>query len=147
MQLKLTEDLSEQKDKLRKEKQEEERLQRKREEKERYFEENFKHGSTTVIKRNDEFYFKGDISHCGKDNIFHNAMKIKELMQDNGQTRGHMSYDDPPDFDSKWDWEKEEKDRKKIYEEDLYKFVGDEVVIVDLIYEEPQTQIYCLDEE
>ena len=80
-----------------------------REERERYFEANFKYGSTTVLKHNGEFFFMGDIKHCGADNIFFNARKIKSMMEANGHTMGHMNYNDPPTFSSKWDWKREGK--------------------------------------
>ena len=113
-----------------------------REERKRYFEANFKYGSTTVLKHNNEFFFRGDIRHCGTDNIFFNARKIKSMMQANGHTMGHMSYNNPPTFSSEWAWEGEEKERKQIYQDDLYKFVGDEIVVADLIGAEPIGQIY-----
>ena len=71
---------------------------REREDRKRYFEANFKYGSTTVLKHNGEFFFRGDIRHCGTDNIFFNARKIKSMMQANGQSMGHMNYNDPPTF-------------------------------------------------
>ena len=109
---------------------------------ERYFEANFKYGSTTVLKHNGEFFFRGDISHCGTDNIFFNARKIKSMMEANGHTMGHMNYNDPPTFSSKWDWDRQEKERKEIYKGDLYKFVGDEIVVAELIGAEPIGHIY-----
>ena len=114
----------------------------KRKSRERYFKDNFKYGSTTVLKHNGQFFFWGDISHCGKDNIFQNARKIKSLMEKNGMTRGHMNYDDPPTFYSGSAWEKEKHERKTIYKDDLYKFVGDEIVLADLIESEPIRHIY-----
>jgi len=113
-----------------------------REDPKRYFEANFKYGSTTVLKRNGEFFFRGDIRHCGTDNIFFNARKIKSMMEANGQTMGHMNYNDPPTFSSKWDWEREERERKLICQDDLYKFVGDEIVVADLIGAERIGHIY-----
>ena len=113
-----------------------------REERRRYFEANFKYGATTVLKHNGELFFRGDIRHCGRDNIFFNARKIKSMMQANGQTMGHMNYNDPPTFSSKWDWEREEKERKTMYQDDLYKFVGDQIVVADLIGAEPIGHIY-----
>jgi len=41
-----------------------------REDRKRYFEANFKCGSTTVLKHNGQFFFRGDISHCGSEDIF-----------------------------------------------------------------------------
>jgi|MudIll2142460700_1097286.scaffolds.fasta_scaffold308577_2 hypothetical protein len=117
-------------------------LLRDREDRKRYFAANFKLGSTTVLKHNGEFFFRGDIRHCGTDNIFFNARKIKSMMQANGQTMGHMNYNDPPTFSSKWDWEREEKERKTMYQDDLYKFVGDQIVVADLIGAEPIGHIY-----
>jgi hypothetical protein len=113
-----------------------------REDRKRYFEANFKYGSTTVLKHNGAFFFRGDIRHCGCESIFFNARKIKSMMQANGQTLGHMNYNDPPIFSSKWDWEREEKERKQICQDDLYKFVGDEIVAADLIGAEPIAHIY-----
>ncbi len=113
-----------------------------REDRKRYFEANFKYGSTTVLRHNGEFFFQGDIKHCGTDNIFFNARKIKSMIEANGQTMGHMNYNDPPTFSSDWDWEREEKERKEIYRDDLYKFVGDEIVVAELIGTEPIGQIY-----
>jgi hypothetical protein len=108
----------------------------------RYFEANFKYGSTTVPKHNGEFFFRGDIKHCGPNNIFFNARKIKSMMDATGQTMGHMNYNDPPTFSSEYDWEREERDRKEICRDDLYKFVGDEIVVADLIGAEPIGHIY-----
>jgi len=113
-----------------------------REARKRYFEANFKYGSTTVLKLNYEFFFRGDIRHCGSENIFHNARKIKSMMETNGKTMGHMNYNDPPTFSSEWDWEREESARKKICQDDLYKFVGDEIVAADLIGTDPIGHIY-----
>jgi len=113
-----------------------------REDRRMYFEANFKYGSTTVLRHNSEFFFRGHIRHCGTDNIFFNARKIKCMMQANGQTMGHMNYNDPPTFSSQWDWEREEQERKKIYQDDLYKFVGDEIVVADLIGAEPIGHIF-----
>ncbi len=76
-----------------------------REERRRYFDANFKYGSTTVLKHNGEFFFRGDIRHCGTDNIFSNARRIKSMMESNGQTMGHMNYNDPPTFSSQFEWE------------------------------------------
>jgi len=106
------------------------------------FEANLKYGSTTVLKHNGEFFFRGDISHCGSENIFFNARKIKSMMETNGKTMGHMNYNDPPTFSSEWDWEREESARKKICQDDLYKFVGDEILAADLIGTEPIGHIY-----
>jgi len=113
-----------------------------REARKRYFEANFKYGSTTVLKHNGEFFFRGDISHCGSENIFFNARKIKSMMETNGKTMGHMNYNDPPTFSYKWDWNWKEKERKEIYKNDLYKFVGDEIVVATLMGSEPIGQIY-----
>jgi hypothetical protein len=115
---------------------------REREDRKRYFEAYFKYGSTTVLKHNGQFFFRGDIRHCGCENIFFNARKIKSMMEANGQTMGHMNYNDPPTFSSEWNWEREERERKQICQDDLYKFVGDEVVPADLIGAEPIGHIY-----
>ena len=113
-----------------------------REDRKRYFEANFKYGSTTVLKHNGVFFFRGDIKHCGCENIFFNARKIKSMMEANGHTMAHMNYNDPPTFSSQWDWEREEKERKQICQDGLYKFVGDEIVVADLIGAEPIGHIY-----
>lgn len=113
-----------------------------REARKRHFEANFKYGSTTVLKHNGEFFFIGDIKHCGTENIFFNARKIKSMMQANRETMGHMNYNDPPTFSSKWDWNWKEKERKEICKDDLYKFVGDEIVVAELIGIEPIGHIY-----
>ena len=113
-----------------------------REDRKRYFEANFKYGSTTVLKHNGEFFVQGDIKHCGTDNIFFNARKIKSMMEANGHTMGRMNYNDPPTFSSKWDWDRLEKERKEIYRDDLYKFVSDEIVVADLIGAAPIGHIY-----
>jgi len=91
---------------------------------------------------NGQFFFRGDIRHCGTDNIFFNARNIKSMMEANGQTMGHMNYNDPPTFSSKWDWNGKEKERKQICQDDLYKFVGDEIVVADLIGAAPIGHIY-----
>lgn len=142
MQLKLGEDAVEKRRDIEEKRIEEERWKKELSEKKRYFEENFKYGSTTVIKHNSHFFFWGDISHCGAENIFHNARKIKSIMEKNGMTRGHMSYNDPPIFYSDSTWEKEENERKTIYKDDFYKFVGDEIVVAKLIGSAPTGHIY-----
>jgi len=142
MQLKLGEDIAEKRKELREKQLEEERWQKEREEKERYFKEHFRYSSTTVIKHNGEFFFWGDIAHCGKENIFHNARTIKAMMEKSGMTLGHMNYDDPPTFYSGQFWEKEQRERREIYKDDLYKFSGDEIVVAELIGKEPIGHIY-----
>lgn len=97
------------------------------EDKERHFRENFKYGATTVLKQEGRFFFWGDISHCGRENIFFNARKIKSMMEQNGHTMGHMNYNDPPTFSSEWDWEWEQRQRKGAYSEDLFILEGDEI--------------------
>ena len=81
MQLKLGEDAEEKMKKLEQKRIEDEKEQEKekmeREARKRYFEANFKYGSTTVMKYLGVFFFKGDIAHVGKDNIFYNSRKIK----------------------------------------------------------------------
>jgi len=63
-------------------------------------------------------------------------------MEQNRMMMGHMSYDDPPTFESKADWEWEQTERKETYENDLYKFDGDEIIITELIGDEPIGHIY-----
>jgi hypothetical protein len=135
MQRKLVEDADEKKRKLEQKRieKEEEQEKKEREAKKRYFEANFKYGSTTVMKYLGVFFFKGDIAHVGKENIFYNSRKIKSMMEKNGKTMGAMNYDEPPTFYSEWSWEREERERKEIYEEALYRFVGDKIVVEDLI--------------
>jgi len=142
MQLKLGENLGEKRKELEQKQIEEEKWEKEREEKERYFRKHFRYGSTTVIKHNRVFFFWGDISHCGKDNIFHNAKKIKSMMERNGLTMGHMSYNDPPTFHSGMFWEKEQRERRELYKDDLYKFVDDEIVVAELIGSKPIGHIY-----
>ena len=142
MQLKICEDLGNKPNEIEHQRPVDKSWRQERDDRKRYFEANFKYGSTTVLKHNGEFFFRGDIKHCGSDNIFFNARKIKSMMEANGQTMGHMNYNDPPTFTSKWDWEKEEKERKEIYQDDLYKFFGDEIVVADLIGTEPIGHIY-----
>jgi hypothetical protein len=137
MQMKASENVERKREKVEVQQVEPGNWLKEREDRKRYFEANFKHGSTTVLKHNGEFFFRGDIRHCGCENIFHNARKIKSMMEANGQTLGHMNYNDPPTFSSKWDWEREEKERKQICQDDLYKFVGDDIVVADLIGAEP----------
>ena len=67
---------------------------------------------------------------------------ITDKVEKNGKTLGHMNYDEPPSFYSRWSWEREERERKEIYEEDLYKFAGDKIVVADLIGKEPIGHIY-----
>jgi hypothetical protein len=142
IQLKLGENVARKKEELREKQVEEERWQKEREEKKRYFREHFKYGSTTVIKHKGEFFFWGDIAHCGKENIFHNARKIKSMMERNRMTLGHMDYDDPPTFYRGRFWEKEQRERRELYKDDLYKFSGDEIVVAELIDSEPIGHIY-----
>ena len=63
-------------------------------------------------------------------------------MEANKATRGHMNYNDPPTFDSTWKWEEEEKQRVMTYEDDLYKFDDDKIVVANLIGDEPIGHIY-----
>ena len=142
IQITLGEDVGEKRNELREERLEEERWQREQDEKKRYFREHFKYGSTTVIKHKGMFFFWGDIAHCGKENIFHNARTIRAMMEKNGMTMGHMSYNDPPIFYSGRFWEREQRERRELYKDDLYKFVGDEIVIAELIGSEPIGHIY-----
>lgn len=94
------------------------------------------------MRHNGEFFFWGDIAHCGRKNIFDNARKIKSLMEESRKTKGHMNYDDPPTFDSNFVWEREQKERKTICKDDLYKFVGHKIVVAELIGNEPIGHIY-----
>ena len=146
MQLKLGEDVDKKRRELEQKRIEQEKEQEKekkeREAKKRYFEANFKYGSTTVMRYLGVFFFKGDIAHVGKGNIFNNSRKIKCMMEKNGKTLGAMNYDEPPTFYSEWSWEREERERKEIYEEDLYRFVGDKIVVEDLIGKKPIGHIY-----
>jgi len=142
MQMKICEQLDSKRKQIEHQRPVDDSWRQEREAQKRFFEANFKYGSTTVLKHNGEFFFRGDIKHCGTDNIFFNARKIKSMMEANGQTTGHMNYNDPPTFSSKWDWEKEEKERKEICQGDLYKFVGDEIVAAELIGAEPIGHIY-----
>jgi len=48
----------------------------------------------------------------------------------------------PPDLPLQMGLGKREKERKQIYQDDLYKFVGDEIVVADLIGAEPIGHIY-----
>jgi hypothetical protein len=59
------------------------------------------------------------------------------MMEANGHTMGHMNYNDAPTFSSEWSWEREERERKQICQDDLYKFVSDEIMVSDLIGAEP----------
>jgi hypothetical protein len=137
IQITLGEDVGEKRKELREKQAEEERWQKEREEKKRYFKEHFRYGSTTVIKHQGESFFWGDIAHCGKENILHNARTIKAMMEQNRMTLGHMDYADPPTFYRGQFWEKEQHERRKLYQEDLYQFRGDEIVIAELIGKEP----------
>jgi hypothetical protein len=141
MQLKLGEDAAQKKRELKLKKKEEQKERKRREQRKRYFEQNFKYGSTKVMKHNGKFFFKGDIAHCGKQNIFHNARKIKAIMEKKQKTMGYMDYADLPSFYSNWSWEREERERKEIYEEDLYRFDGDKIVIAELIGSKPIRQM------
>ena len=87
MQLKLGEDPQQMRKEIELKRLQEEKERRRREERIRYFRENFRYGSTIVLKHEGEFYFWGDIAHCGSENIFHNARKIKSMMENNGHTR------------------------------------------------------------
>ena len=142
MQLKIGEDLDHGQEKVAQQGVQAGNWNKDRQEQRQYFEANFKYGSTTVLKHHGEFFFHGDVSHCGTDNIFFNARKIKSMMEANGHTMGHMSYNDQPTFSSKGDWDSQEKERKEIYKGDLYKFVGDEIVVAELIGAEPIGHIY-----
>ena len=142
MQLKLGENADGKRKEMEQQRLAEEKQQKKKEERQRFFKENFRLGSTNVLKHKGVFYFWGDIAHCGRENIFFNARKIKSMMETNGHTMGHMAYDDPPTFSSTWAWKQEEKERKLIYRDDLYKFEGDNIVIAELIDKEPIGHIY-----
>ncbi len=126
---------------------EEEEWDKHREEKQRQFESKYRYGSTTVILKEGKYYFWGDISHCGKEDIFHNAIAIKEEMVKEKKKLGCMSYNDLPTFPKKIDLIKEEKDRVGSYKDDLYIFEGGKIKLVDAVYEIEQFQRYCLDEQ
>lgn len=113
------------------------------------FEALYKYGSTTVFLKDGKYFFCGDIEHCGNDAIFHNARAIKNLLLKSGCRFGHMSYNDPPVISRYADWDKEERERKKVYRNDLYVFegtTGDEIKIADLIGDKPQEWVYCKDD-
>ncbi len=55
----------------------EEEWKRQRDIQESEFNTYFKEGATHVTFHNGMFYFWGDVSHCGKENIFHNARELK----------------------------------------------------------------------
>jgi len=141
MQLKICEDLGKKPNESKHQRPEDESWRQEREDRKRYYEANFKYGSTMVLKHNSEVFVRGDIKHCGTNSIFFNARKIKSMMEANGQTMGHMNYNDrrlslPSGLG------KEEKERKEIYKDDLYRFVGDEIVVAELIGTEPIGHIY-----
>ena len=130
MQLKLTEDIKKQKEEIEvkiKEQNEEERLRQKGKE---IFEANFKLGSTTVILKRGIYLFHGDIKHCGREAIVHNATKIKDAMVRNHRNYGHMDYNDLPTYSNSFDWEKEERKRKELYKNALYLFKENEIIKV-----------------
>lgn len=129
-----------------------ERIEAEYQAKQKYFNDNFKLGSTNVILKEGKFYFWGDVSHCGEENIFHNARRIKELMIEKGMKSAHMNCNDPPTFDKVIDWEIQQKQRKEIYKDELYMFTfGDETkkveTIPDIVIHDPKTCYPNDDEE
>ena len=66
--------------------------------KEEEFKKKYRYGSTKVIFFEKQFFFIGDISHCGKPAIYHNAQKIRKEMISLQETYGSMSYDNLPIF-------------------------------------------------
>ncbi|MEX0595486.1 MAG: hypothetical protein WD512_03220 [Candidatus Paceibacterota bacterium] len=122
LQLKIGEDIDEVREEVKIEREKEEAIERELERKEKEFKANYKYGSTTCFKRNDKYYFLGDISHCGKEAIFFNAKKIISEMKKKGCSYGHMSYNDLPTFKNSYDYEriKEidiERYKHKVFEE------------------------------
>ena len=146
MQVKLGEDIEEKKAEMQKQKEEEEKYRIQREATEAEFNKCFKDGATSVYNRDGKFYFRGDVSHCGRDHIFNNAKEIKKRMLQDGKKYGHMNCNDLPTFENSFNWEKDEKERKEMYKDDLYIFEGEDIKVVALIFEEEQKQRYCLDE-
>ena len=63
-------------------------------------------------------------------------------MERNRMTLGHMDYADTPIFYRGQFWEKEQRERRELYKDDLYKFSGDEIVVAELIGKEPIGHIY-----
>ena len=106
-QLKLGEDPEVKKAEIRKKQKEDEEYRKHREAEEAEFNKYFKYGSTQVIKHNGFSYFWGDVSHCGRDSIFHNAREIKKRMQQNGKNYGQMNSNDLPTFKVSLYWDKD----------------------------------------
>ena len=97
------------------------------------FEKHYKPGATTVMLKDDKYYFYGDISHCKEKNIFHNAKEIKKRMEKNKAKLGHMNYNDPPTFEKKFDWEYTNKQRIEIYKDDLFVFEDNKIKVVEKV--------------
>ena len=146
VQAKVGQDIDEMKEKIAESAKQDEDYQRQREAHDIEFNAHFKLGATHVIIHNGIFYFWGDVSHCGRESIFHNAREIRKRIILRGASYGHMSYNDLPTFDrgsysadrfSSF-WEKEEHERKTIYKDDLYCFKGDEICLVETVFEKEQ---------
>jgi len=152
--------IEEQKIQLEKKKAEEEEWLKEREAKQKEHDDNYEDGSTSVILHEKKYYFIGDVSHCGREEIKHNARKIREIMIEKKVKYGHKNCNDLPTFTTPptrelshfgtgnkanaWDTFKSDQIQ---YGHDLYVFEGEEIKIAELIGEREQTQIYCLDDD
>ena len=96
---------------------------------EKEFNEKYKQGCCCVMLKDGQYYFWGDMQHCGTENILHNARAIKQEMIKRNAKYGHMNCNDLPTFEKGFDWDKELKQLKECYKEDLYVFKGDAVEI------------------
>ena len=127
---KIKQGLKKEKERQKQKEQEENKIKSEMEIKEAEFKKYYKLGSTTVYVKNNKFYFYGDIPHCKKEPIFHNAKEMKRRMEKNKTKYAHMSYNDLPEFGGKYDFKREDQFRIR-YGEDLYVFEGDEIKLVN----------------
>lgn len=93
------------------------------------FEKKWKYGSTTVYWYG-QYFFVGDIEHCGMESIFFNATKMRDYMSTRGLKSGHMNYNDPPTYEKSFDKNAHDKEME-LYKYKTYTWNGGEPLEVE----------------
>ena len=94
------------------------------------FEKEWHYGSTQVYLYQGQYFFTGDIDHCGMEDIFFNATKMRDHMRGRGLKGGHMNYNDPPTYENTFDKVSHDKDIK-MYGYKTYTWKGGEPMEVN----------------
>lgn len=97
----------------------------------KYYKEHYSDGACSVWFEDGVYYFKGDIEHLGKDNIFKNAREMLKQMKEKKCKYSHKNFDDSPTFNKSYNKEEKEATERdiKYYEDDVYMFCENEIVI------------------